>query len=99
MKESEVQKMLLDYLRIRGWFAFKVNTAGIFKQKTGNYIPNPNRGCPDIFAAKGGITIAVEAKSEKGAQSDFQKEWQRNWEAAGCRYLLIHSLDELIKLL
>ena len=41
--------------------------------------------------------LAMELKSEKGRQSDHQKEYQQAVENAGGRYMVIRSLDEFIR--
>lgn len=40
--------------------------------------------------------LAMELKSEKGRQSDHQKEYQQAVENAGGRYRVIRSLDEFM---
>lgn len=41
--------------------------------------------------------LAMELKSEKGRQSDHQKEYQQAVENAGGRYRVIRSLDEFMR--
>lgn len=41
--------------------------------------------------------LAMELKSEKGRQSDHQKEYQQAVENAGGRYMVIRSLDEFMR--
>lgn len=40
--------------------------------------------------------LALELKSEKGRQSDHQKEYQLAVEQAGGKYVIVRSLDEFI---
>ncbi|MCI7652770.1 MAG: VRR-NUC domain-containing protein [Bacteroidales bacterium] len=40
--------------------------------------------------------LALELKSEKGRQSDHQKEYQQAVEQAGGKYVIVRSLDEFI---
>jgi len=41
----------------------------------------------------------VEAKSEKGKQTDLQREWQELAESHGDIYILARSLDDVRKAL
>ncbi len=39
-------------------------------------------------------SLAIEMKSKKGSQSHEQKAWQKLFEAAGGKYVVIRSLDD-----
>jgi hypothetical protein len=43
-----------------------------------------------------GQYVGIEVKAPKGKQSDHQKEFQRQLEVAGGRYILAYSLDNVI---
>ena len=43
--------------------------------------------------------LCIEFKTDKGRQSEAQKEWQRAVEAQGYCYKVVRSLDEWIDLL
>jgi predicted SprT family Zn-dependent metalloprotease len=45
-----------------------------------------------------GQYVGIEVKAAKGKQSDHQKEFQRQLEAAGGRYILAYSLDDVSSL-
>ena len=49
--------------------------------------------CHCIF----GQVYGLEVKTSKGKQSDSQEAWQRGFEKAGGKYLLIRSLDEIME--
>ena len=40
--------------------------------------------------------LFIEMKTEKGRQSESQKEWQRKIEQDGYKYVVCHSLEEFI---
>lgn len=42
------------------------------------------------------ISLAIEMKTSKGTQSPEQKTWQRLFEAAGGRYVIIRSYDDFV---
>jgi Holliday junction resolvase len=48
---------------------------------------------PDVIAVIKGRFIGIEVKAEKGRQSDNQKEFQRQLEAAGGLYILAKGID------
>lgn len=41
-------------------------------------------------------SLALEMKTKTGKQSPVQKQWQRLFEAAGGRYVIIRSYDEFV---
>jgi len=86
IKESEIRKACLDYLRFTGWFCFHIY------QTLGSY-----KGICDAIAIKGGKVLFIEFKTSRGKQSQYQKEFQDNIEKHGGRYLLIRSLEDLMK--
>lgn len=95
MKESDVQKAILDYLRYRGIFCFKNNTVGIYKRDTGAYIPSQSKGSPDIICVVDGKFIGIEVKGPSGRQSPDQIEFQERLERAGGRYIVARSIDDV----
>ena len=99
MKEREIQRAVLEYLRLRKFFCWKNNTVGIYKKDTGKYIPSQSVGAPDIFLVIKGQIYGLEIKSEKGKQSESQKRWQLLFEAAGGKYFIVNSLSELLKII
>ena|SRR3990167_418939 len=97
MRERDIQKSCLDYLRLKGWFAWKNSSVGIYRKDTGHYIPSSNAGSPDILAIKQGQFIGVECKAKYGKLSPKQSEWQQTFKEQGIPYFVVRSLDELIK--
>jgi hypothetical protein len=76
---------------------FKVNkgakrsgTAGIIKAMGGT------PGVADLLVIKSSgsfIALAVEFKSDKGTQSEYQKIFQGQWEAWGGKYIIVNSFE------
>lgn len=57
-------------------------------------------GFPDLILLKPNARyhyMAIELKTDKGRQSDTQREYQRAVEAAGGRYVIVRSIDDFIK--
>ncbi|MDD5353297.1 MAG: hypothetical protein PHS93_09075 [Candidatus Omnitrophica bacterium] len=94
MIEQELQKEIIDYLRLNGWFVIKNNLGGIPTKR--GLVKNQSSGLADLTCLKDGIVIMCEIKTPDGRQSQNQKEFQQEWEEYGGIYFLVHSLDEAI---
>ena len=94
--EKHIQKSILGYLELLNIFHYKNNTAGIYKQATGSYIPSQSVGAPDIICVIKGRYIGIEVKAANGVQSEHQKEFQKRLQHAGGIYILAYSLDDVI---
>lgn len=95
MKETEVQKSIIDYLNWKHIFNYR-NNSGAFKNNAGHFYRFGAKGSPDIVAVYKGIYIGIECKVPKGKQSDSQKEFQRELELAGGVYILAYSIDDVM---
>ena len=82
--ETQIRGQVRDYLRSKGWFCFHV------LQGLGAY-----RGISDLIAVKDGRVLFVELKTARGRQSEHQKEFQTDLEAAGGEYLLCRGVEDL----
>jgi Holliday junction resolvase len=82
--ETDIRRQIQDYLRIRGWFVF-YNLQGL-----GSY-----RGISDLTAVRAGRVLFIELKTARGRQSDYQKQFQADLEAAGGEYVLCRGVDDL----
>jgi hypothetical protein len=84
--ETLEKNAIKQYLKLKQVF-FYYNLAGI-----GAY-----KGIPDITAIdKNGQVYQIEAKAKGGLQSNFQKEFQKNWEEFKGIYIL-GDLEEVMK--
>lgn len=102
MRESDLLRTVRDYLELHGIFHIRVNV-GAKVEHNGmgqkRFIRFGRRGCADILCCVGGRFVALELKTERGQQSEYQKEFEAEVRAAGGCYLLIRSLDDLMELL
>lgn len=83
MKETDVQKEILNYLRDKGIFCWRVNNMGVpdprirggWRKQTGYNMP----GMSDILGIWRGKFIAIEVKAPGRIKnvSDKQKEFMR----------------------
>lgn len=81
MKESEIQKQIIDYMKLRGYVVFKHRNVGIFKPDTKKYIPLAfgEKGISDIIACSPfGQFTAVEVKKPGNKPSAEQLAFIQN---------------------
>jgi hypothetical protein len=96
MSEQDIQKQILDYLRFRGIFCWKNNTAGIYVKARNTYIPSHAPGVSDILGVlKGGCFLAIEVKAEKGRVSPHQQLFLDSINQAGGLAFVAHSIEEV----
>ena len=101
MKESVIQKAILDYLE---WFSnqhkiyFFRSAAGMVKTEQGRVFKTGRPGTPDISVCYKGMYWGIEVKGPKGRQSATQKKAEAEILAAGGRYELVRSLDDIKRL-
>jgi hypothetical protein len=96
MKESYVQRQILDYLALKRIFHYR-NNSGAFVDSQKHFYRFGAVGSPDIVCVIHGQYVGIEVKAPKGGQSDHQKEFQKQLEAAGGRYILAYSLDDVLR--
>lgn len=102
MRESDIQKQCLDYLKIleNQGKCYCVRTAsGAVKTDTGRYFRTGRAGTPDIICCIKGKFTGFEIKNEKGKLSPAQKQAEESITQTGGEYYIIRSLDELTKIL
>ena len=106
MKESDIQKQILDYLLILEnmgkLYYSRFNTVGIYDPKYKGYrkpsIHNKS-GIPDIMVIKDRQVIFLEVKSDKGKQSEAQHDFHEVCRSEGILYYVVRSLDEVINII
>jgi len=105
LKESEILKSIKDYLQYlenQGKLMFIRNNSGaiVIRNKSGSrYITFGKKGSPDLLVWVQGKSIALEVKTLKGRQSASQKEWQSKFEKLGGEYYIVHSIEEVRKII
>lgn len=107
MKEKDIQKAILDYLRWQGILVLRTNAGKFFiKNKQGKIrmIKVGESGISDIiFCLKGGIFGAIECKTPKGKltlpQSNFLEKVKRLGGIAFVATNLKEVIDNLKKYL
>lgn len=103
-------KCIIDYIRLNGGQAERVNTMGIPKDTRQtvtdvlgrtytiggiNWRPGGStNGSADISATIEGRSVKIEVKIGRDEQSEAQKEYQRRIEAAGGLYYIAHDFTD-----
>lgn len=97
MAESDVQRAILDYLTLKHVFHYRNNSGMMVSEYKGRkrFTRFGAVGSPDIVCVVKGQYVGIEVKALKGRQTENQKEFQRQLEAAGGRYILAFSLDDI----
>ena len=105
-QESKVQKLIMDYCRLKGCLVFKHRNVGIWVKKSQRYIPlaDGEKGIADIIGlTKKGQFLAIEVKKrgktpcKDGKPTSEQLEFLANVRERGGMGILAYSLDDVIK--
>lgn len=89
-------KACLEYLHLRGIFAWRVNNTPIYDEKRKRFrAMNSIKGVPDIIGILRGQWLGVECKSGKAVLSKDQREFRRRVEEAGGLYIVARSVADL----
>lgn len=86
-KESEIQRAIMQYLRMCGWFVVKIH------QSMGSY-----KGIADLYALKYGSAVWIEVKTPTGKQSEHQKAFETDIVSHGGRYVVASRIEDVIGL-
>lgn len=94
--EQSIQRAILDYLRYRGIFCWKNNTAGIYVKARNTYIPSHAPGVSDILGIlPGGRFLAIEVKAPKGRVSPAQEQFLQTINERGGLAFVARSIDDV----
>lgn len=101
VRESDLQKLILDWLAVHRIFHYRNNTGAMFGQHKGKRwgVRFGKKGAPDIVAVVKGQYVGIECKGARGCLSNEQAQFGTDLEKAGGRYLVIWELQELIEAL
>ena len=98
MKESEIQRTILDYLRANDYLHWR-NYVGPILTGNGRRTKNMMKGMPDIL---GVLTepehrlFCIEVKSATGKLSTHQRAWRTDLVKAGAIHIVAYSLDDVV---
>ena len=93
--ETLILRQILDYLKARKVFAFRVNNGGIMRN--GRWTPSPNqtKGVSDIIGIYQGQPIAIEVKAPKGKLSKDQERFLADWHEQGGSLCVARSVKDV----
>lgn len=98
MSETQLVKTILQAVNYYGFF-WRNNTGAqkIDNGSSKRFVRYGLPGSADIIGVHKGRFIAIEVKSQRGRQSDNQRQFQRSIEDAGGIYILAFSVDDALK--
>ena len=97
MKESEIQKQCIDWLRANGFWANKLHVGPIQLGNGKRWAKNPLRGAPDIIAIRDAIYYGIEVKRPGGKLSNEQIRFHEEIRAkGGAVIMVVYSLEDMV---
>jgi hypothetical protein len=102
-KETDIQAAILDYLRLRGHFCFRLNNIpSTFVDRHGErqfraLSKYSIKGVPDIMLVRKptGRVFGIEVKTPDGKVSPEQADFGRKLIEAGGEYIIARSIDDV----
>lgn len=89
---NSLTKAILDYFRLNGGYAVRINTQGQYNEKIGKFTKGTTtKGTADIHACLNSIHYSIEIKIGKDSLSKYQEATQAKIEAAGGLYFVAKS--------
>ena len=78
MTESDAQKQILDWLKLKGFYCLRINSGNIAQSYHGDtrYIQLAPRGTPDVFCIVNGCPVFIEVKKDEKAINQWKKQWE-----------------------
>jgi len=97
--ESQIQKLVLEYLKLRGVFSWRNHTQAIIRgggPEGIRFSKNPNKGAPDILGIlPGGLFLGIELKRPGRNPEPEQEAWRERICAAGGVHVLARSVEDV----
>lgn len=89
----ELRKKILEYTETKGYKLSRIDNSPKMRYKNA-----VEKGTPDLLGITNkGRGLAIELKTENDTQSDDQKEYEYEFTKRGGIYVLVGSVDDLIK--
>ncbi len=104
-KESDIQKAVLDYLRIKEnqgkCYCYRTQAGAVRVEKAGykGFMKFGRAGVPDITCVINGKFVGIEIKTSTGKMSEAQTEAKKAVEVAGGRYFVVRNLEDVQKII
>ena len=96
MSESDIQKLIMEYLRIRypDALVLRMPVQGI-KRGNGRMVKNQLIGCPDLIFYLNGDLIGFEVKMPRGKVSPEQFRFHARIERAGGKVFIVRAISDV----
>lgn len=103
---NTLTRAIVDYIRLTGNYADRINNMGVYDARRGTYRKGgTRRGIADIMATKKiqhgdrtvGLTVAIEVKIGKDRLSEHQLAVKAEVERGGGVYLVAKDWDQFIR--
>lgn len=99
LKEGDIQKSIVDYLKFYGICVWRINTMGVFNNFSQTYRPGPSKGVSDLVGIlPGGRFFAIEVKSLKGKLSPAQKAFMEDVTLSGGLAFVARSVEDVLRI-
>ena len=96
-KENAVVKAVLDFLKLKGVFAWRNQSTGIYDGK--RWRPaHTIRGVSDIIAVHNGTAYFIECKTATGRLSKYQADFRDAVTKAGGVFILARGVADVSQL-
>lgn len=102
MTESTLQAAIIQYLQMRGIYAFSVPNEGHGGQhRRAMHMKSlgQRNGVSDLIAIMPNRVIFIEVKTPAGSQSPAQKDFQATVTSLGFEYYVVKSVDDVALIL
>ena len=99
MSEQDLLKQITDWLTLYRYFWYRNNVGAMSKENPdGKYrfIKFGRNGAPDLIVVDEGLFVGIEVKLNGKEQSRVQYQFQCDVERAGGRYIIAHSLEDVL---
>jgi len=100
MLEKDIQNAIMDWLKLKGWYALRINSGAQFKENSKGkkyMIRLAPPGTPDIIACTPkGRFIGIEVKRPGNKPTKLQRETLQRITDCGGVGMWVRSLEELI---
>lgn len=93
--EQQIQRQIIDYLTLHGWYAYKQDSIGTYDPVKNCYRKASSKGKSDIIAIRKGIVLFIECKSENGKQTSDQIYFESMIKSHGGNYFVARSIEDV----
>ena len=99
LKEKDIEKAILNYLTMIGWFAWKNPDSRAYDRKRGTFLQPKSvysiTGISDIICIKNSQVLFIEVKRPGNKQTPNQIIFEKNIEKYGGKYLVAKSIKDV----